>query len=602
MLSRSFLTPLKRLFPQRIAVKLALVITALVIVLLSMLGLILSAVTQNVLKADAKRSQEEIAVRAAGEISLFMKRPVELLTTAGQFIGKTDMNAWDQETVLVQLSLDFPIFEEVYSLTTGGKEIASSSPGRPSTNWKNAESFRQASAGKSYLSSIRVGDDHMPHLTLAIPYYRLGKVSGVLIAQVNLRGLWKIVDSIRIGKTGRAFLISSEGLMLAHPDKRLVLQNIHWTAHPALRMFEPGRMIGSVEFQDQGKRFLSSYASVEGPAPFVTVIQMDTHEAYRLLDQMRILIWLVVLLSSLISATISFALAQWLVQPVKSLERWSKKVTLGNYDYFEPAQSVDEMGRLFVAFKRMSQRLKKAREKEHLAVLGETATMITHKLKNSIVSLKTFAQLFPQRKHDKYFIQKFEANFSSTIDYLEKMFKNFSQIASYRCPAFKPISITTLLHAVPEHYDEILKRYGIECRLMVSEGLPEIQADQEQMKELFDNLIQNAIQAMPHGGVLTLETSMLLHAPLVYISVKDTGIGIAKQHVDQIFKPFFSTKHGGMGLGLAIAKKIVEDHGGDLKAQSSEGHGAIFTVRLPVFQHDKISVSDFSSEHFALRR
>lgn len=590
---------LKFLIPPKISVKLTLIIGSLVLVLLSTLGFALTQVTEKVLKENLLRSHEAVAVRAVREAAFFVNRPVELLNTAAILVGRNHADAWSQETLLVEMSLQFPMFEEVVSLDQEGKEIASSNPGNESSkDWHQEEAFQNAIKGNPYYSSIRVGNDYLPHVVVAVPSYRMGAVAGVLIAKVNLRGVWEITDGIKIGKTGKAFLIANTGLFIAHPDKKLIFQNKTWADKPFFKDITSGSGSLEIRIPDQPKSLIS-FSSIPGPIPMIMVIQMEASEAYQLLFQMRFLVWLLIAISLVVSMIVSFLMARWLVRPVKALNRWSKRVALGDFDFgMEPA-SGDELGKLFIRFKRMSKRLKAAREQERLVALGEAATTISHKLKNAIVSLKTFAQLLPQRKQDVLFMRKFETSFSSTVENLERMFKNLSQVASFREPEIESVFLDSILNSIRESYLDTMETLGIDCRYDIIAQCPSIPGDAEQLRELFVNLIQNAIHAMPQGGYLSIRLAYQVGEPFLQVSIVDNGTGIKQQDLNSIFKPFYTTKHGGMGLGLSISKKIVEGHGGSISVASTEGKGSIFTVTLPVERKQAGVISNHHSRNEA---
>ena len=199
-----------RIFTRKISIKLALVIGILVGSLIALTGFVLTHMAQDVLRQSARDSQLEIARRAAGEVSLFVSRPVELLTVASQLIGRTHLDVSDQETVLVEMSLNYPMFKDIASVDVEGKVKESSNPGRPARDWAHQEAFETALKGKKYISEVRIGEDHLPYVRAALPYWQTGNVAGVLIAEINLRGIWDIVDKIHFGNTGISFLITRE--------------------------------------------------------------------------------------------------------------------------------------------------------------------------------------------------------------------------------------------------------------------------------------------------------------------------------------------------------------------------------------------------------
>jgi two-component system NtrC family sensor kinase len=127
--------------------------------------------------------------------------------------------------------------------------------------------------------------------------------------------------------------------------------------------------------------------------------------------------------------------------------------------------------------------------------------------------------------------------------------------------------------------------------------LPEIQADPAQLKQVFVNLVVNAVQAMPAGGTLTVGTQVV--DAMVSLVIKDTGSGINEETLPKIFLPFFTTKDvsEGTGLGLAVVHGIVTSHGGSIEVQSQPGAGSRFEVRLPITQTEQTEEADADGVH-----
>jgi len=131
----------------------------------------------------------------------------------------------------------------------------------------------------------------------------------------------------------------------------------------------------------------------------------------------------------------------------------------------------------------------------------------------------------------------------------------------------------------------------VELKTNLAEKMPSLKGDSEHLRQVFLNLILNAIQAMPNGGTLNIETTLQdkkinrdkeVATPFIEVKISDTGIGIPPENRDKIFNPFFTTKKDGTGLGLAISYRILENHKGSISVQSTVGKGTAFIVRLPV--------------------
>jgi signal transduction histidine kinase len=127
-----------------------------------------------------------------------------------------------------------------------------------------------------------------------------------------------------------------------------------------------------------------------------------------------------------------------------------------------------------------------------------------------------------------------------------------------------------------------LQRNKIEISLELASDLPAVWVVPDQIKQVFLNLILNAIDAMPDGGQLTLTTQYLLNDMQVMVALVDTGRGVPEEILNRIYEPFFSTKEAGTGLGLSICYSIVEAHGGHIELESKEGIGSTFAVYLPI--------------------
>jgi len=151
-------------------------------------------------------------------------------------------------------------------------------------------------------------------------------------------------------------------------------------------------------------------------------------------------------------------------------------------------------------------------------------------------------------------------------------------------PELGLVDINPLLDATLEFS---VDKVGMACRSAIEvvrdfeEGLPAVIADYMQMKQVFLNLFLNAVEAMPDGGTLKIKTSYEKASSSVRIEVADTGKSIDDDTMDKIFQPFFTTKAKGTGMGLAISKRLIEDHGGTITLNNLPDRGAVFTIRIP---------------------
>ncbi len=581
-------------FVSRISVKLAVIMILVVVIPLFGLGVILTLAAQRAVVESVQRDQSEIAKRTADQVSLFVERPLELLDATASMIAISRTDSREQETVLVELSVMFPFFEEILSVDPDGNILASSNPGKAPVFGPKEKALESIREKKTFQSTVYLSADYLPFMDVAIPYFWRGKVNGALLARINLRGMWDIIDGIRVGRTGRAFLISKKGILIAHPDKKKVLKNIDLSRDPAVTALIQ-KKTGTLEEIHEGEgNWLVSYAPVHGKLGWGIVIEQKASEAYAFLNYMRWMTLIAGILSILVAILVSVVTARQVVKPVRSLESWSRRISIGDFDYLDTHRSRDELGRLFISFKRMRDRLREAREQEYLAMLGTASSALAHKIKNSIVSLKTLSDLFSSRKSDAHFMEQFEKEFPDAVAHLEHILRQLSKVASEYKLEPVPVDLGELLKQLERKYKDASVKRKIQFRILSADSIPHLEGDRERLYDVFENLIVNAFEAMPRGGDFSIRIKKgkgrIPHPrlisrdniDLVQITVQDTGSGIPKEKLSDVFRPFITTKQGGMGIGLTVVKKIISQHGGAVEIESEKGKGTAFTILLPL--------------------
>lgn len=574
-----FKNALARCLPKKMWAQMAVILVALVGIPLLAMGWLLILQSQNAVKVSVLRDHEQLAVRSADSVAQFFQRPRDLLTSTASILGTLHSDPWREETVLVQLALDQDIFGRLSLIMPDGAEAATSDLGSPLKNFSLDPSFRRALHGAFAMSRVRFADDHMPYVTMAVPVRQLGKVTSVLEAQVSLRGLWGLVDGIRIGRTGRAFVVSARGTLIAHPDKKKVLSNADLSDSLAVSLALQGR-VGGLEEQTDGGRQLEAFAPVPGLG-WGLVISQSTAEAYAFSDAMKTESWVLILLSVLIAIGVSIAAGYLFVRPLKLLAEKTRLVAEGDFDQHLPVTRQDEMGDLIRAFNRMADHLKRAREAERLTAIGKAATAIAHELKNSLIMASTYIGLLPKRYEDRQFLEKFITVVPQELDNWKMLLRDMSDFSRPSKFDLEALDLYELLENFRPFIGEEIARNRIRLEISAPEGLPAVHGNRQKLKQVLVNLAMNAIDAMPGGGTLriTAEKAASEEGSAVEIRVEDSGKGIPSDRLKHIFEPFYVKKQN--GLGLAICRGIVEQHGGRIEAESQLGKGSAFIIRLP---------------------
>ena len=221
--------------------------------------------------------------------------------------------------------------------------------------------------------------------------------------------------------------------------------------------------------------------------------------------------------------------------------------------------------------------------KEKLAVLGQLAGGVAHELRNPLGAVKNAAYFLNMVLDDpEPDVKESLEIMNKEVATTERIIEGLLDYARPKRPVRRKVKISDVI-------EEVLARWPlpdtVEVVRVLNEALPDLQADPDQLIQIFSNIVLNAGQAMPSGGslVITAETS---DPGWVTVSIRDTGAGVPRESQGKLFEPLFTTKAIGIGLGLAVTRTLVENHGGMISIESEEGIGATFVVRLPTHETD----------------
>ena len=218
--------------------------------------------------------------------------------------------------------------------------------------------------------------------------------------------------------------------------------------------------------------------------------------------------------------------------------------------------------------------------RERLAALGQLAAVIVHEVKNPLGIIKVSAGALRQRARDDA-SSTLCACIEDEVDRMDTTVRRLLELARPPAPALRPTDVGALIRQTLERLAPELAaaRIDVECELG---EMPKVNADAEWIRNALLNLFLNAREAMPSGGALRVRMKPAVEGELVEIEVEDSGVGMDEATRRQLFRPFFTTRHGGTGLGLAIVKRVIEDHKGAISVESRPGRGSRFTLTLPL--------------------
>ncbi len=235
------------------------------------------------------------------------------------------------------------------------------------------------------------------------------------------------------------------------------------------------------------------------------------------------------------------------------------------------------------------------RDAERLSTMGTLAAALAHEIGNPLEALNLNSELLnrslrqykPPASEEKK-IERYIKVFDSEVSRLAGIVENFLSFARPNRSSSSTIHLAEILRQVLELIENQAESKNISMSLEIEEEPLNLAGFEDQLKQLFLNLIINGLEAMPEGGRLSVRAARMpqagteLSVPRVAVSIQDTGGGIPAQELNRLFEPFFSTRSGGTGLGLTIANRIAGEHGGIIRVESTPGSGSTFIVELPL--------------------
>jgi signal transduction histidine kinase len=280
---------------------------------------------------------------------------------------------------------------------------------------------------------------------------------------------------------------------------------------------------------------------------------------------------------------LTYLLARRLLRPAQDLGRAAAEIAKGNYDVRVPVQGQDEFGRLAETFNSMCASIRQGREElirqERISTIGRLSTSIIHDLRNPLAAIYGGAEMLVDTELSRDQVRRLSANIYRASRQVQDLLQELADVTQGRGHAREICRLRDVIQAAYEPLAATAETQGVKVEIDVA-GDFELPLDRSPMERVFQNLIGNAIEAMPDGGSVAVRA--VRSGAEVVVSVEDTGPGIPALIASQLFQPFVTAgKKNGMGLGLALSRKTVISHGGDLWSEDRNS-GAKFVMRLPV--------------------
>jgi signal transduction histidine kinase len=293
-----------------------------------------------------------------------------------------------------------------------------------------------------------------------------------------------------------------------------------------------------------------------------------------------ILLWLLAVAASL---GLTYLLARRIVEPVKELDRAAAEVARQNYAHRVRVVSQDELGRLAQTFNAMCASIQQARQElirqERISTIGRLSSSIVHDLRNPLAAVYGGAEMLVDTELTRAQVKRLAANIYSASRRIRELLQDLLNVSRGNAAGAEICNLREVAAAGCESLLASAEAQKVDVQIQVPDEI-ELPMERNRMERVFCNLVGNALEMMPAGG--RIQISAQTQNGFVVAEVRDSGPGIAPEIRDSLFEPFVSVgKKNGLGLGLALSRQTVLDHGGDMWADSEPGQGACFRLRLP---------------------
>ena len=411
--------------------------------------------------------------------------------------------------------------------------------------------------------------------TVFTPVYLENVLQNVLVTGYDVNSV--VARQLKADTGGSEFVFVLDGQPIASslaPGAARVMAS-RLAAHAALEPIKAG----GIEYAARPTQLLD----IEGkPIGNLWILRSfaAASERLALLRRNIILLWLLAVAASL---GLTYVLARRIVEPLKELDRAAAEVARQNYGHRVKVVSQDELGRLARTFNAMCASIQQARQElirqERISTIGRLSSSIVHDLRNPLAAVYGGAEMLVDAELTPPQLKRLAANIYRASRRIQELLQDLLNVSRGSARGAEVCKLREVAAAGCESLLASADAQHVQVEIRISDEI-ELPLERNRMERVFSNLVGNALEMMPEGG--KIQISAAAQNGFVVADVRDTGPGIPPAIRDSLFEPFVSAgKKNGLGLGLALSRQTVLDHGGDMWAESEPGNGACFRLRLP---------------------
>ena len=568
------------------------------------------------------RIQHKEAEAAADAIERFVEKMEHRLEWIARPSSSADASSVERRREEFERLLSLtPEISDVIYLDESGREQLRASRLAPPVVGRQADYSRlarvvAAEEGGRFFGPVYFRRGSVPYMTIGMTGNE--PAAGMVLAAVNLTFVRNVVSEIKIGSAGYAYVVDSGGRLVSHPDMSLVSQQRDLSSLPQVQAALDDDPASAGEPVDEatvdrnlgGRQVLAASAAVSGPR-WTVLVEQPLEEAYAPLYASILRTGIFVLLGLAASLLASLVFTRRMVAPIRALQEGAARIDAGALDQRIRVRTGDELEALADEFNSMAARLEDshanlertvqertqelARALEELEAASrhksEFLANMSHELRTPLTGIIGFSEVLLERmlgdlnKEQEEYLRGVLAAGQHLLALANEILDLAKVEAGHMDLEISTFSLPTTLANALTMLRERARGRGIVLTSQVDPGLEDVEGDERKVKQVVLNLLSNAVKFTPDRG--QVEVVARRADGEVWVSVRDTGVGIPPEDYGRVFEEFRRVGENtatveGTGLGLALTKRLVELHGGRIWVESNVGVGSTFTFSLPV--------------------
>jgi signal transduction histidine kinase len=540
---------------------------------------------ENGARTSVIEGNTRVAKQVAEQVNMYMQQNTRVLQAVGAELGATGLTPRQQERILKDYVLQFQEFREITVFDRAGKPIATSALGVTRLTIPEPAKHRSEPA---YIAPVTVDDDLLPTTTIAYRLPRSQEDVAWVVGEIRLEELWRMVKGIHVGNHGYALIVGEDRHLIAHgnPDEEPNIADQDQTRAKAELNFAADFAGGkaSGEYTQNGREMLAVGAALPGDQPrWLVVVEQPKDEAMAAAASIQKLLITAIFLALLVTIVLGYFWGRTFIQRIFALTRVTRAIADGKLETRVTPSGNDEIRELGDAFNSMADRLvelqENIRKQERQVMFGRIAAGLVHDLSHPIQNIGNSCKLILKMWEDADYRDTFRRMVEREMQVVKRVLEDLQNIAKPIPLEHFPIELNRTVGEAVESMQPLAETAGITLKAELAPEPLYIEGDVFALGRVYRNLVVNAIQATAPGGLVVAATEA--QGDRVQVRIYDTGCGIPADRLQVIFEDFVTTKRRGLGLGLAITRKIVEQLGGTISVASEVGQGTTFVIDFP---------------------